>query len=211
MKFRKKPVVIEAMQFTDENKDRVLFWAKSIQMNLQHSWDENNNPIIKIPTLEGEMICAFGDWLIAEPFPTDWRKIYPCKPDIFEKTYEPADAQNPTQTAEEIEILKAEITSLQDDRTDQEEKIRTLWEYADHKGDCRRFDVGKSCTCGFATIRASRPTPEAKRSAGDIVSGITNDVLNCYADGVKVSPVSVMKTAYGFILKAIRAERQEGK
>ena len=88
MKFIKKPVVIEAMQFTDKTKDKVLIWAQEIQMNIQHSWDKDNKPCILVPTLEGEMICSLGDWLIKEPFPTDWRKIYPCKPDIFEKTYE---------------------------------------------------------------------------------------------------------------------------
>lgn len=88
MKFRKKPVEIEAMQFTDKTKDRVLSWAKELQMNVQHSWDSENKPCILVPTLEGEMICSLGDWLIKEPFPTDWRKVYPCKPDIFEQTYE---------------------------------------------------------------------------------------------------------------------------
>lgn len=88
MKYRKKPVEIEAIQFTDENKDIVFCWASSIQMNISPSFDEKNNPVLIIPTLEGEMVCSLGDYLIVEPFPSDWRKIYPCKPDIFEKTYE---------------------------------------------------------------------------------------------------------------------------
>lgn len=57
-------------------------------MNIEPSIDVNGNPILIVPTLEGEMICAIGDYLIKEPFPTDWRKVYPCKPDIFEATYE---------------------------------------------------------------------------------------------------------------------------
>lgn len=95
MKYRKKPVVIEAQQFTDELKYRVYLWAQSIQMNVYHSFDDAGKPILKIPTLEGEMICSLGDYLILEPFPTDWRKIYPCKPDIFEKTYEPVADETP--------------------------------------------------------------------------------------------------------------------
>lgn len=87
-KYRKKPVIIEAMQFTDEMKNRVYHWATSIQMNVWHDWDSNGNPCLRIPTLEGEMECSLGDYLIKEPFPTDWRKLYPCKPDIFEQTYE---------------------------------------------------------------------------------------------------------------------------
>ena len=91
MRFRKKPVEIEAMQFTHESKDRVLNWAKELQMNVQHSWDSENKPCVLVPTLECEMMCSLGDWLIKEPFPTDWRKVYPCKPDIFEQTYERVD------------------------------------------------------------------------------------------------------------------------
>ncbi len=88
--FRKKPVMVEAVLFTDENKDRVYSWAKDIQNNVYHSFDDKNQPILLVPTLEGEMVCAIGDFLIKEPFPIDWRKLYPCKPDIFSKTYERA-------------------------------------------------------------------------------------------------------------------------
>lgn len=94
MKYRKKPIEIEAVQFTNENKDRVFNWAKEIQNNIYHSWDGEpfkSNPVIKVPTLEGEMMCSLGDYLIKEPFPIDWRKVYPCKPDIFEATYEKVD------------------------------------------------------------------------------------------------------------------------
>lgn len=86
-KYKKIPVEVEAVQFTDENKNQVYSWAHSLQMNVTHDIDENNKPILKIPTLEGEMICSFGDYLIKEPFPTDWRKLYPCKEEIFKKTY----------------------------------------------------------------------------------------------------------------------------
>lgn len=86
-KFIKNQIEVEAVQFTDKNKDQVYNWASSIQGNVFHSWDENKQPILKIPTLEGEMTCALGDYIIVEPFPTDWRKLYPCKQSIFEKTY----------------------------------------------------------------------------------------------------------------------------
>lgn len=86
-KFRKKPVVIEAVQFTEKNKDMVYNWAREVQGNISHTFN-NGTPALVIPTLEGEMMCDIGDYLIKEPFPTDWRKLYPCKPDIFEKTYE---------------------------------------------------------------------------------------------------------------------------
>jgi hypothetical protein len=87
-KFRKKPVEVDAVQFTDQNKDMVYNWAKSIQANVYHSFDDDKKPILLIPTLEGEMKCAIGDYLIVEPFPTDWRKLYPCKQSIFKQTYD---------------------------------------------------------------------------------------------------------------------------
>ncbi len=88
-KYRKIPVEVEAIQFTEESKDRVYTWASSIQNDIYHGWDDwNSQPILKIPTLEGEMICSIGDYLIKEPFPTNNRKLYPCKPSIFEQSYE---------------------------------------------------------------------------------------------------------------------------
>lgn len=86
--FRKKQVEVEALQFTDSTKDKVYRWAQSIQMNVYHSWDSVGKPILLIPTKEGQMVCSLNDYLIKEPFPTDDRKIYPCKEDIFTKTYE---------------------------------------------------------------------------------------------------------------------------
>lgn len=89
MKFRKKPIIIEAMQFTNENKESVYFWASEKQMNIKTSIEgKYNMPCLIVPTLEGDMICSLGDYLIVEPFPIGWRKIYPCKEFIFDKTYE---------------------------------------------------------------------------------------------------------------------------
>ena len=87
-KYRKRPVEIEAVQFTDKNKNQVYAWAKTIQNNVYPSKEENGKLCLKIPTLEGEMICSLGDYIIKEPFPTDWRKLYPCKEKIFKETYE---------------------------------------------------------------------------------------------------------------------------
>ena len=80
-KYRKKPVVIEAEHFTIENKERAFNF---IRCTASPDWDENNRPIIKIQTLEGVMIANIGDWIIKGVN----GEFYPCKPDIFEKTYE---------------------------------------------------------------------------------------------------------------------------
>jgi hypothetical protein len=84
--YRKKPVVIEALQFTEETKNQVYYWAKEKQQNVYHAWSEGEKPapILMIPTLEGEMTCSIGDFVIQGI----QGELYPCKPDIFEKTYD---------------------------------------------------------------------------------------------------------------------------
>lgn len=85
MKFRKKPVVIEAMQFTDETKNQCFNFVRS---NCCAEF-EGDNPILKIQTIHGDMaVVRLGDWIVKEDAPG---RYYPVKPDIFEKTYEPVD------------------------------------------------------------------------------------------------------------------------
>jgi hypothetical protein len=79
-KYRKKPVVIEAMQFTDETKDMVFNF---VSCNKQADF-EAGKPILKIQTLEGAMTANINDYVIKGV----QGEFYPCKPDIFEKTYE---------------------------------------------------------------------------------------------------------------------------
>jgi hypothetical protein len=81
MKFLKKPVIIEAEQFTDETKDRVFNW---ITCTCQPSRDSEGDPILIIQTLEGDMTANLGDWVIKGVK----GEFYPCKPDIFEATYD---------------------------------------------------------------------------------------------------------------------------
>lgn len=87
MKFRKKPVVIEAVQFNGfENGSVVLSdrpnWLVNEFGNTVLFFHEPNTLIIK--TLEGDMTVSVGDWIIKGIH----SELYPCKPDIFEKTYE---------------------------------------------------------------------------------------------------------------------------
>ena len=81
MKYRKKPVVIEAMQITDDNKDQVFNW---VTCNKYADFDSEENPILKIQTLEGDMVANLNDYIIKGVN----GEFYPCKPDIFDKTYE---------------------------------------------------------------------------------------------------------------------------
>lgn len=93
-KFRKKPVEIEALRLTQNNYREVAAWANSVQpkdkqVKIVFEPFEGKIKGLLIPTKEGEMLCNIGDYLIKEPFPTDDRMFYPCKPDMFELTYEP--------------------------------------------------------------------------------------------------------------------------
>lgn len=84
MKYRKKPVIIEAIQFED-NSDRIIeihefMGGDTIRVN----YEDKDNPYLKIETLEGTMKASVGDYIIKGVN----EEFYPCKPDIFEKTYE---------------------------------------------------------------------------------------------------------------------------
>ena len=80
-KFRKKPVVIEAMEFTEESKNRVFHW---VTCNHYADWNATGQSTLRIETLEGTMTAEIGDWIIKGVK----GEFYPCKPDIFEATYE---------------------------------------------------------------------------------------------------------------------------
>ena len=86
--FRKKAIEVEAKQFTEQNKDQIYHWAREIQNNIFPSRSSIGESLLMIPTLQGDMECAIGDWLIVEISLTGERKIYPCKGAIFEQTYE---------------------------------------------------------------------------------------------------------------------------
>lgn len=79
MKFRKKPVVIEAFQWTVNEVPQWWKDLKGVTINV-HTMSAF------IPTLEGTMEASKNDWIIKGVM----GEVYPCKPDIFEKTYEPA-------------------------------------------------------------------------------------------------------------------------
>jgi len=90
MKFRKRPVVIEAIQFIEAmlRGDEPLPPGVRIGMLEMgappHKWVVSYH--CYIDTLEGPLQTKIGDWIITGVN----GEHYPCKPDIFEKTYEPA-------------------------------------------------------------------------------------------------------------------------
>lgn len=84
--YRKKPVVIEAMRLGPGPRHPALAWlmTQDVEWELEH--DEHGGVIaVLLPTLEGTMRAARGDWIIKGV----QGEFYPCKPDIFDATYEP--------------------------------------------------------------------------------------------------------------------------
>ena len=77
-KYRKKPVIIEAIQWNGKNLSEID--------NFIRGTVENKGTILIINTLEGDMEASINDYIIKGVN----GEFYPCKPDIFDKTYERA-------------------------------------------------------------------------------------------------------------------------
>lgn len=80
LKFRKKPVVIEAVQFDGTLESIACMPIASVSQDF-------TSDSCQIETREGVMTADKGDWIIRGVK----GEFYPCKPDIFEATYEPLE------------------------------------------------------------------------------------------------------------------------
>ena len=87
--FRKKPVVVQAVQFVDSTEaiELIMNWIPKQSRYLLTPATENiegRKRRLFILTLEGEMEVSMGDWVIKGVE----GEFYPCKPSVFEKTYD---------------------------------------------------------------------------------------------------------------------------
>ena len=94
MKYRKKPIVIEAVQWNGRNLEEIKEFVGDplIYEISDAAWKVGKGApavYIEIKTLEGNHICTEGDYIIKGV----QGEFYPCKPDIFEQTYEQAGEQ----------------------------------------------------------------------------------------------------------------------
>lgn len=103
--FRKKPVVVEATQLIDNNFRSL----DDIPLSVVKDWTTGKDEegfFVGIPTLEGLMKARNNDWIIKGV----QGEYYPCKPDIFEATYEPVQEntikQEPIKIPELVTITK---------------------------------------------------------------------------------------------------------
>lgn len=92
-KFKKKPVVIEAIQLTSDNKDEILSFCKDAKIDGEK---------VLIDTLEGTMEASIGDFIIKGVK----GEFYPCKPDIFNATYNAEDSGDPFEQSASLMLSK---------------------------------------------------------------------------------------------------------
>lgn len=86
-KYRKKPVVIEAVKLgtlVDNETGSIPKWlVDAVVTGVVY----DDNGVAKIKTLEGDHTCSPDDWIIRGVK----GELYPCKPDIFAATYDPVE------------------------------------------------------------------------------------------------------------------------
>lgn len=75
--YRKKPIIIEAIQYDGENQKEIYYFSKG------YAFIKSSGQLV-IHTLEGEMLVSISDYVIKGVN----GEFYPCKPDIFEKSYD---------------------------------------------------------------------------------------------------------------------------
>lgn len=83
--FYKKPIIIEAIKFDGKNQEQIASELGTSDLMVEFMSGETT-----LRTLEGDMKVSVGDWIIKGVN----GEFYPCKPDIFEKTYEPINARS---------------------------------------------------------------------------------------------------------------------
>jgi len=99
MKVTRKPKAIEAMQFTNETKEAVYYWASKIQKGITISGTGSDNvPCLNIPTdiSNDYYTCKFGDWLIFDTSGNVARSLIVCPERAFLDEYDLVDKKEET-------------------------------------------------------------------------------------------------------------------
>lgn len=138
-KYKKKPVIIEAIQLKGDSKtikECLEFMGQSVNEDLtieRNKFEDYclmvNEKGMKISTLEGEMTASINDYIIKGVK----GEFYPCKPDIFEQTYEQADNKNG------VDLIRKE--------RDRQIDIEGFDEKHDSKNLPNELAIAASCYC----------------------------------------------------------------
>lgn len=133
LKYRKLPVEVEAFKLGEAWPD---WWADAVSANKVKTYNQDERwrggpDYALIQTLEGEMRAEKGDWIIQGVK----GEIYPCKPDIFALTYEPATCPDGGDSLREaLPLLREWILAIEGlplSKVDQPKQVRRLYELAD--------------------------------------------------------------------------------
>lgn len=84
MNYRKKPVVVQAVQWMGNNWEAIANFHRGDAFTMTSIPDGKGLAALNVSTLEGVMVAMPGDYIIRGVA----GEVYPCKPDIFAKTYE---------------------------------------------------------------------------------------------------------------------------
>ena len=106
--YRKKPVVIEAIQFNGKNAEEIEQWSNNNVKSGPVSEDTLSRAYLEIETLEGTMTAQLNDYIIKGVS----GEFYPCKPDIFEKTYDAETTSFKERLIKEHEELSDKLNKL---------------------------------------------------------------------------------------------------
>ena len=106
--YRKKPVVIEAIQFNGKNAEEIEQWSNNNVKAGPVSEDTLTRAYLEIETLEGTMTAQPNDYIIKGVN----GEFYPCKPDIFEKTYDSEVTTFEERLIKEQEELNDKLVKL---------------------------------------------------------------------------------------------------
>lgn len=187
--YRKKPVVIDAIQWTGGNLADVIEFTDGYRPDIKGThaamkWEEYRDLVerdgLKIYTLEGKMSASVGDWIIQGVK----GELYPCKPDIFAQTYEPVTAAS-AEEAQPVALHVGKPDGTMDtlgaiyrNRKAAEDHI------ASYNGELKAAVVPL-----YAAPQASQPIEElkAKASNSQPVSGSVTDDLIALLKDIKPS------------------------
>ena len=106
--YRKKPVVIEAIQFNGKNAEEIEQWSNNNVKAGPASEDTLTRSYLEIETLEGMMTAQQNDYIIKGVK----GEFYPCKPDIFEQTYDAETTTFKERVVKEQEELSDKLVKL---------------------------------------------------------------------------------------------------
>jgi len=132
MKYRKKPIVIDAWQFLDPHAERPS-WVETV---LPHP---DFGAVIEVRTLGVTMIALRGDWIIRGIK----GEVYPCKDDIFQATYDAvSDETGDDDASDDVTMLQERLTRVVEGSKVLRAENATLW---------RVYDAGVALVAAHCT------------------------------------------------------------